>query len=235
MKMFSCVVGLLVISGVAFAWPGEKWDTSLVLGLNASSGNSETLLGTGSIETGSEGKKDQVRAKFAAAYGAQEGDTTTQNENLLGNYRRKIEQGFGYLDGSVLHDDIADVSIRMLAGLGGGYFLSKTDDLTLSAEAGFGYLYEDVASLEDDYVTLRVAQELAWKVSKDARLWQSAEYLPKAQDMGNFLFNAEFGVESAISGSMSLRVVLQDRYDSDPAEDSEENDLALVSALTWKL
>jgi hypothetical protein len=212
MKRLSCVAGSLMIAGVAFAWPGEKWETSIVLGLNASSGNSETLLGTGSIETGSEGEKDQVRATLTAAYGAQEGDVTTQNENLAGNYRRKIEQGFGYLDGSVLHDDIAGISIRMLAGLGGGYFFRKTDEFTLSAETGMGYLYEDVASLEDDYVTFRVAQELAWTVSKHARLWQSAEYIPKAKDMGNFLFNAEFGAESAINGSMSLRVVLPCHY-----------------------
>jgi putative salt-induced outer membrane protein YdiY len=47
--------------------------------------------------------------------------------------------------------------------------------------------------------------------------------------------NAEAGIEAAINTSLSLRFVVQDRYDSQVPADRKENDLAVISSLVYKL
>jgi hypothetical protein len=43
------------------------------------------------------------------------------------------------------------------------------------------------------------------------------------------------GIEAAMSERVSLRVVLQDKYDSTPAAGAKRNDLGLIAGLGFKL
>ena len=73
------------------------------------------------------------------------------------------------------------------------------------------------------------------KLGGTARLWQKAEYVPKSEDFSDFLAFAEAGIEAMVSSRLSLRLVIQDKYDSEPALGQEENDMSIISALTWRL
>ena len=66
--------------------------------------------------------------------------------------------------------------------------------------------------------------------------------MPQVDDWtGNYIINAEIGIETSISKSVSLRLVAQDHYDSDPgmkgsAPDQYEfdkNDFKIIAALTY--
>jgi hypothetical protein len=73
---------------------------------------------------------------------------------------------------------------------------------------------------------------VAYAFSDKAKIWQSAEYLPKANDFGDYLLSAEVGAEAAMNSRVSLRIVLQDKYDSTPAIVlADKNDSASGSAL----
>ena len=61
------------------------------------------------------------------------------------------------------------------------------------------------------------------------------EYLPEAEDFDNYLLTAEVGIEAAVSTRVSLRVVLQDKYDNTPALGAERNDLSLIAGLGFTL
>jgi putative salt-induced outer membrane protein YdiY len=60
------------------------------------------------------------------------------------------------------------------------------------------------------------------------------EWLPQVDDFSNYKLNTEVGVEAALTTAMSLRVVGQDRYVSQPPPGLKHNDILLTSQLAYK-
>ena len=139
------------------------------------------------------------------------------------------------LDGTAAYDDVADIDYRATLGPGLGAYLVKNDQRELTLEAGPAYLWEKVGGARNDYLALRFAERYVCQALKNAKLVQSLEYLPEAEDFDNYLLVGEIGVEAAMSDRLSLRVVLQDKYDNTPAEGKERNDLSLIAGLGIKL
>jgi len=89
--------------------------------------------------------------------------------------------------------------------------------------------------VSDDYLALRFAERYSCQALKNAKLVQSLEYVPEAEDFDNYLLVGEIGVEAAMSDRLSLRVVLQDKYDNTPAEGKERNDFSLIAGVGIQL
>ncbi len=233
-----CVAAL--IGGRAMA-EGDGFKTTLALGLNLTDGNSETMQANGSLV--SEGEKahlGSVRMGVEANYGETTVDGTDQknvdNGKAFANARKTLsERTFLYVDSAVGYDDISLIDYRATLGVGAGGYLAKSDALKLSLEAGVSYISEDVAGQTADYAALRVAERVEYKFTETAKLWQSAEYLPQTDDFGNYLLTAEVGAEAALNATMNLRILLQDKYDSEPGAGLEKNDLSLISGVSVKL
>lgn len=248
MKQYCLLPVILFAAGItAAAVRAEQAEaaglqTSLNAGLTLTDGNSETMLGNASLVV--EGEKEllgSVRAGAEFNYGeaqtnAGEKENNISNAKVYANARKTLtERAFAYLDAGLFHDDIAAISYRITAGPGGGMYLLKTDRLKLSAEGGPSYLVEKVDGSERDHFVLRVADRFEWQLSETAKCWQSAEYLPQVDDFGNYLLNAEVGAEAAMTSRIHLRVVLQDMYNSRPAEGKKKNDLTLIAGVGIKL
>jgi len=235
------VMGVLAVAVVAQAQePAAAMKTTLSAGVTLTDGNSETLQVNGSLVT--EGEKPglgSVRAGVEANYGEDTvGDveeTTVNNAKAFANAKKSLcPRTFAYGDTVALQDDVADVTYRLTVGPGLGGYLVKNDRTALSVEAGPSYLWEEVADVRDDYWAIRFAERLDQMVGKGGKVWQSAEYLPKADDFDDYLLNTEVGAEAPMTERLGLRLVLQDKYDSTPAPEQEKNDVSLVSGLTLK-
>lgn len=237
----------------AVASPAE-FATTLSAGLTLTDGNSETLAVNGALVT--EGEKvglGSVLAGVEVNYGentvsssatdeagvvttSEETQTTVNNAKAYANVKKTLSpKTFAYLDGSVLTDDIADIDYRATLGPGLGAYLLKNDCRTLSLEAGPSYVWEEVGGESNDYLALRFAERFTCQATKTAKLVQSLEYMPEAEGFDNYLLVGEIGVEAAMSERLSLRVVLQDKYDSTPAAGAERNDLSLIAGLGFKI
>lgn len=222
----------------------SPWDVSLAVGATVTRGNRNTITSNGSLEGRRERDVHLFRCGIEAAYGRAEiedeegqtqSDTTVKNGKAFVHYKRTHDGSYTYAESSVFHDDIAKIDYRALAGVGLGYHLYESDAVSLGVEGGAGYLAEEVDDMQDDYPVLRIAQRLDWALSELSRLWQQAEYIPKANDLGQYLLNSEAGLEAPLNRRTNLRVVLQDRYDSEPEGNVEKNDLSLITYLAWKL
>lgn len=229
--------------------------TALNAGLSLTDGNSETLAANGALIT--EGEKEglgSVLAGIEANYGENTQTTetvdettgatettdaterTVNNAKAYANVKKTLSpKTYSYADGKMIYDEIADIDYRAIAGLGLGAYLVKNDKRELSVEAGPSYVWEKVADASDDYLALRFAERYVCQATKTAKLFESLEYLPEASDFDSYLLTGEIGVEAAINDHLSLRVVLQDKYDSTPAPGSERNDLSLIAGLGWTL
>lgn len=228
--------------------------TALNAGLTLTDGNSETLAANVGLKT--EGEKEGLGSVLAGAefnYGestvqtkttdeagvetvAEKDEKTVENAKLFANVKKTLSpRTFMSLDGTAAYDDVADIDYRATLGPGLGAYLVKNDRRELTLEAGPAYLWEKVGGARDDYLALRFAERYACQALKNAKLVQSLEYLPEAEDFDNYLLVGEIGVEAAMSDRLSLRVVLQSKYDNTPAEGKERNDLSLIAGIGMHL
>jgi len=218
-------------------------ETTVAAGITLTDGNNDTLAANATITT--EGEKEGIGSILAgveANYGESEStvnevrEKTVENAKLYGNFKKTLSpRTFASLDTSAFYDDIALIDYRINIGPSAGAYLVKNEKRALSMEIGPSYLWEKVDSVNDDYLGIRVGQRYTWQLSETAKLWQSAEYLPNAEDFNQYLLNAEIGVEANITEIITLRVVLQDKYNSRPAPDKVYNDLTLIAGLGFTI
>ncbi len=222
-----------------------KWETSLSLGATLTDGNSETLTANTRLTTERKGAPNELRFLVEANYGETQvanADGTTENQanvrnaHLLSEYRF-VAGGRNYagLSLDVSHDDIADIAYRLAVGPSVGRYFIKTDNTALNAEVGVVYIQDRVASVDDSRMAIRGYERMVHSLSKTAKIWESVEYLPTADDFNQYLINAEIGAEAAMTTRLSLRLVAQDKYNSDPAPGAEKNDLILAGGISVKL
>ena len=232
-------VGIAIIcaAGVLRAEDEEKpWERSIALGLSLTSGNSDSVLFTGGINGNKVWSTDELRLRLDGAYGKSDG--TVNNSKLAGlvQYKHLFTERWyvtGVADG--LHDDVADLSYRLTAGPGVGYYFIKSKLTRLSGEIGPACVIERFYGQGNHvYPTARLAERLDRQLTESSKIWQSLEVLPDLTDIDKYVATAEAGVEAAMTKTLSLRLVCQDRYNSQPSDDRKRNDIQLVSALAYK-
>lgn len=235
-KSFGKAAGIAALGIAASAQAADpKWDTSAGLGFTLTQGNSETILASANAETKGNWADYAVTLGATATYGEQANIKNNEIFSLYGQYDRKVSEKF-YVFGRAdyLHDAVADIEYRVKLSPGFGWHLIKKDRMTLDLEAGPGYVFQKLGSVSDGFATLRVGDRFSYKISKTARLWQSAEFVPSVEDFSNYIVQAELGIEAALTEKMSLRSVLQDTYTSKPAIGRKANDIRLITGVNYK-
>jgi putative salt-induced outer membrane protein len=223
--------------------PPPPWTGSAAAGLSLTKGNSDTMLITLSARTGRKWDQNEISLGINGAYGENDGEENNKMASAFAQYNRLFTErwyGFGRVEG--LYDGIAGVDYRFTASAGLGYYFIKKTNTTFSVEAGPGYVVERLRGISgtntvienNSYMTFRVGEKFEHKFNDRVRIWQTLEFLPQLDDVHNFIVNGEVGVESALTKSWSLRVVLQDTFDNEPAPGRENNDLKLIAGVGWK-
>jgi putative salt-induced outer membrane protein YdiY len=215
--------------------PPPKWETTAGLGVSVTDGNSDTLLFTVNALTLRKWDHSEFSAGVDGGYGENDNE---RNVGFVKGYAQYnylfTERWYAFGRVEALHDAVADIRYRIPLSVGVGYYFIKNDRMTLSAEAGPGYVFEKVGNDERDYPTIRFAEKFTYKISDRARIWQSFEYQPDLGDWGNYFLTGELGIGADVTKQIELRVVLQDWYVSNPAPDREGNDLKLVAGVNYK-
>ena len=230
--------GLVFVQGL-FASEGD-WESTIAAGLNVTSGNSETLVANGSVTAEKAGDVHEIRLGAELNYGENQVDddteTTTDNSKAIAVYKYKMGGPYLYSDNSIFRDDLAEIDYRIIIGVGFGYYIIENDNSKLGLEIGAAYVDEKLNDgTDDDNISVRIAARHDQKMGEDSKLWLSAEYIPNISDSDDYLLNAEAGLEASLNASLSLRLVVQDRYDSIVASDRDRNDLSVISSLVYKL
>lgn len=219
---------------VADAPKPPQWVTTANVGLTLTSGNTETVLITGDLNTAKKGERNEYLLGISGAYGENQGDKNNEIIRAFGQWNHLFsDRAYGYARLEGLHDGIAEVRYRITASPGAGYYFIKEEKTRLSLEVGPGYVYEKLASGLNHFFTVRISERFEQKLSKTARLWQTAEWLPNTKDLNDYIVNAEIGIESAITEKLKLRALLQDTYDSTPSTGRKNNDLKLIAGLGY--
>jgi putative salt-induced outer membrane protein YdiY len=216
--------------------PPVTWAGTAVLGLTVTAGNVDSVLATGKISSERKSRHDDLTLGADGAYGQVSG---VQNVNSVHgcaqeNHTFIDDTWYGYVREDALHDAMANVEYRVTSSIGAGYYFIKNKTTTFSSEAGPSFETEKLDDQLHNYPTARVAENFEHKIDDHARVWENVEFLPPLTFPDAFLLNAEVGVETPLTKTLSLQTYLQDNYANVPAPGYKPNDLKLVSGLVLK-
>ena len=217
--------------------PPSHWDTTASAGLTLTRGNSRTLLMTLGLETKRKWEKDDASFAINGGYGT---DNEVVNANYLngfGQYNHNFTDRFyGGLRLDAAYDGIARLDYRVTFSPLAGYYLIKAPKTGLSFEVGPSVVTEKYVDGDPDtYAGVRFAERFDQKLSATTKLWETFSYVPRVDEWTEkYVMTAEVGIDAAITKRWSLRVVLQDVYDSQPAQGRESNDVRLVAGTAYK-
>jgi hypothetical protein len=223
--------------------PKSSWESAATLGVTLTRGNSKTFAAGGNVTTRRLWTHDEALFGASAGYGQ---SSTTVNGNKIDQTTESYVKGYGqwnhlfspqtYAGVRVTgdHDDIASLAYRLTVSPLAGYYFVKQTNAFLAGEVGPSYVREKFfhAGVKD-YIGLRVGERGERKFHSGARIWETLEWIPKVEDMNNYLVNAEAGVSAPISKALSLSLILQDTYKNVPAVGKLKNDLKLIAGLSY--
>lgn len=232
------VISASAVLAAETAAPERKpLESSVALGLTVNEGNTDNSMFNASyLYDRIIDPKNNVRLALDAAYGETDNDKTTDNANAAFDYRHLFcSRGYGAFNTSYKTDDIADLDYRVVVSPGVGAYLMKRDVVSMTAEFGPALISEKKGGESTEDFALRFAERYERTLDTSAKVWQSAEYLPLADDFGTYLLNVELGVEAPVSANLNIRLVAKNAYDSEPAEGRDSNDTSIIGALAYSL
>jgi putative salt-induced outer membrane protein YdiY len=219
----------------------SPWESVAALGFTLTRGNSQTLLATATAGTRKKWGKNELSFGADGTYG----ESTVNGQNTInansahgfGQYNRLFTErfyGYGRVDG--MFDDVADVYYRATVSPGVGYYFINNTNCDLSLEVGPGYIWENVGGKENQYAIVRVGEKFHLKLSDRARFVETAEWLPEADYIKNYIVNFMAGIDTDITADKkaTLGVFVYDNYDNIPAPGRVCNDIKLVVAMGYK-
>ena len=219
----------------------SPWESVAALGFTLTRGNSQTLLATATAGTRKKWGNNELSFGADGTYG----ESTVNGQNTINansahgfaQYNRLFTErfyGYGRVDG--MFDDVADIYYRATVSPGVGYYFINNTNCDLSLEVGPGYIWENVGGKENQYAIVRVGEKFHLKLSDRARFVETAEWLPEADYIKNYIVNFMAGIDTDITADKkaTLGVFVYDTYDNIPAPGRVCNDIKLVVAMGYK-
>lgn len=225
----------------------EDWKRDAAIGLNLTSGNSDTSLFNTDLTVEKKWDAHELKMETQFAYGKTEKETTEENGSANIQYNRILtDRVYLYFNTDAAYDRISLLDSRYITGPGLGFYLIKNDKINFTLEAGGSYMRQrlntppttnsvDSTDRRDENMNWRVMQKMEIIPAETSKIWESVEYLPNVDDHNIYLMNAQAGTEAAINAHFSLRFVIEDKYDSEPAPGIKNNDVIIKSAIVCKL
>lgn len=225
--------GIASIERVA---PPKEWAFSAEAGLNGSSGNTEALSLHGGLGAKRTRPLDELTLLLRYDYSTSDGEATVDKGRLFGrqDWRQGTDSPWRFFaDGAAEYDRFQDWDWRVSGHGGFGYDLVRSDTTTLVARAGAG-AYRKIGD-SDNNIRPEAVAGLDWeqRLAENQRFTLTADFLPALDEVGPYrvLARAAYHVLLDQRSNLSLRLGLEDQYDSRPGEGKRRNDLTYFAAL----
>jgi hypothetical protein len=203
-------------------WLGPApWDTGIELGLNGSSGTSDSF----SIRAGGYIKRESRFSKldFSTYHNRTTtgGDTTQNNAQVDVRNDWLIDESSPwtlYGTGNVFYDEFQAFDLQTSANTGVGYRFVHEPGLGLMGRFGAGTSRE-VGGPDDRWVPESLLGfEYNQQLSKTQKFYGKLDYYPEWEEFGEYRLVADSGweIELLQPSNLSLKISASDRFDSTP-------------------
>ena len=227
------------------------WSGNLDLGITATQATTDTSQFL--ISVGGKREKGDLEIDLSASYRAgrqkDQGEASTKSQDEIdGRFgvRYDIKKPI-FLFGEIqaTYDAIQFLSLRTQPVAGVGYDLIDTDDASLSAKLGTGWIYERYfpnsctdpgVACTDGYAALSFGIEGDWELPWDAELSGSISYRPSLTDWSNnYLIQAKAAATLPLTSHLNFKLSVKNDYNNQPSEDAVPNSFYFNVALSITL
>jgi putative salt-induced outer membrane protein YdiY len=214
-----------------------QWDKSLALGFSGRQGNAET----GSFNAHLQLKKDTDAARVNfnnKFFYATSGDDTTQNElssQLNLDWLQPDTDWFFFMQGGYEFDDFEPWRHRVSVYGGPGYTFVDNQDIEVVGRVGAGANYE-FGSVNDITPEGLVGTEtIRWHLTDNQNLTGGLTYYPSFESIDKYRLNAnaEWQIKIDRASGLSLKLGVENEYESITQDDARPNDFKYYGALNY--
>lgn len=212
------------------------WEKSIELGFSGKSGDIDTLDLYGKFSGDYADDRARWRVRAAYFYGMSESDNT-KNEGFANARRDWLNQDsrwFFWAESRADYNEFKDYRFRAGGFAGLGYTFHDTEKLRLLGRAGAGGSYE-WGEVNEFVPEALLAAELRWQVAENQRFEFTNTLFPDLDELGEYrnFTEAAYTVNLQRGRGLSLKVGLQNEYDSFTEDDSQHNTLTYFGALIF--
>lgn len=218
--------------------PGEikmGWSTTAAMNFSLAKGNSDNLFLGATVDSAYREKEHETFMSLAYSFSENGGETSADSLRTSIQHNRVFNDSY-FVGGSLgyFRDDIADVGYRLTPGAALGYYLLKSDEVTLSVEAGPGMTFEEVGGVSDDFFSMIVAAKFTWEISDKLTLSQHLTGVFDPSDSQNYILSAGANLDTDITPNLAWRVAFAWTKDNTPAATRESADSTLTTGIAVK-
>ncbi len=213
-------------------WSG--WKSTAEAGVNGAEGNSTSLSARAAINTKRETSKMVTTASASYVYGSQNSDKNLEHGELNVRNDWKLEGPWRlYATGKGEYDSFQDWDIRVSAFGGVGYEFIKSEKTTLLGRVGAGASKEFGSSKQRIEPELNLGVDWARIIDDRQKLFATVDLYPSLHKTSDYRLNVQAGYEVVVDpeSNFSLKLGIEDRYNSNPGGDRKKNDLLYFATL----
>jgi len=215
-----------------------SWDGSIELGLFGSSGNNERVslrTALGLVRT-----TEDLETSFRTVYTYAKEDGNETANRLLTTIRNDWlfpdSPWRAFARGELDYDEFQQWDVRWTLSGGPAYELIDNDDTFLLLRAG-GALTQTVGGGSENKITPEglLGFDFRHDFTERQRVFANFDYFFAVDDIGPYRFVANAGWEILVDPelNMTLRIGIENRYDSRPGDGFNRNDLDYFVTLVW--
>ena len=214
------------------------WDTALELGMNGSSGTSDSL----SMRAGGYIKRESELRKvnFDLYHNRTKASGEETQNNAQANFRHDWLMPKSpwtiYVQSQLYYDRFQAFDLNFNMNSGFGYRFLDEDWIELTGRIGAGASRE-FGSVDDEWVPeAQFGFDFEQKISETQKFTATLDYYPEWDDFSRYRMLTSLGweVELAVPSNVSLKFAANNRYDSDSGG-VNPNNLNYSVLLLWKL
>lgn len=213
----------------------NQWDTKLTLGFTGTSGNSDRQNYHAKFDTEHE-TEDLRWAINSSWFYAVANNVRSQNEvqtQVTRDWLLKDNPWFLFVRGEHEYDEFRAWENRASAFGGAGYTVIDDKSLQVKARMGLGGSYEFGQINEFTPEAFFGGSVAKWKINDRHTLVGDMTYYPSLEDDANYRIQTklEWLYKLDVASGMSLKIGVQNDYESQTPGDSEDNDMKYYGAL----
>lgn len=214
------------------------WERKIELGLDGSEGNSETLNFRAAFMADYEDEEDRWHIGSAFVRQTTDGDATRNDfyAELIKDWLIPGEKHFYFAQVRYDYDDFQSWRHRASGAAGIGYQLIERDDFDLIGRVGLGGNYTWGGDGDDEFTPeALLGIEGTWRIAENQTFEFKNTLYPSLDEAGEFrnLTSLAYVIEMDQAKGLSLKLGLENEYESQTDDDSKHNDLKYFAALVF--
>lgn len=210
---------------------GVRFTGHVNVGLNATSGNSETTNTYADAEMVARTKENRYTVGGKVQRSSEDGNETADRTTLYSKYDHFLtEKRYLYANASFVRDQFKDLNLRSVLGAGVGHQFVESKRKNLSLEGGLTFVNDDFIAAEDDqYLAARWALDYDQFLLGDRlQVFHKHEGLQSLENSEDLIIRAETGIRVPFNENLSATVQVNVDWERTPPPGTEDTDLTYL-------